>query len=315
MPPAIKTLDRIEFLQLKNYSTTDIENIIASLLTKENYNICKSQSNFTTTIDFNQEYQLNVHILRSTLQIKIVIQINKKFFYSLSELNVPFELLQAISSPSKGLIIVTGAPHHNKDVVINALLDEINNNQKKHVLIFSNNSTFYKRPNKSIISLYNLSQANFEFIKNQSADIVILSNIKSADLMHVANSCVAIGILVIILVDAISVIYAIEKIISFFPHRKSSLNTLSHYLLGIMLQVYITSKIHHNSLYLYDFIKCDSKIQTLIQEDKLQQINCNMINTINKLIEKNKFTYHDVQITLSNLSNTQLFYDIHHEIF
>ncbi|KJV69637.1 ATPase, T2SS/T4P/T4SS family [Candidatus Neoehrlichia procyonis] len=315
-PPAIKTLGRIEFLQLKNCSTIEIEKIIESVLTEEAYNLCKSKNYFTTTLNFNQEYQLNIHIIRSISQIKMVIQINKKTSYSLSELNIPIELLKTISSASKGLIIVTGAPHHNKDITINALLDEINNNQKKHVLIFSNDNAFHKTSNKSIISSYNLSQVNFEFIKNQSADIVILGCINSTELIHIANNCIAIGTLVIALVDAVSVTYAIEKIISLFPHRQSGLNTLSYHLLGIMLQVFITSKIHNNSLYLYDFIKCNSKVQNLIQEDKLQQINSsNIKNKINELIEQNKLTYHDVQIILSNLSNTQFFYDTHYDIF
>ncbi|KJV65832.1 MULTISPECIES: pilus assembly protein PilT [Ehrlichia] len=303
-PPAIRRYNNIKFLQIKSLYRQEIEEIIKSILKAEEYNIYLAQGFFNTTLNFNKSYQLHIHISHTTQSVKIIVDIIKNEFTAAPEFEK--ELHKIISLYSKGLLLLTGNICNSN--ILSFMLNQINNNQKKHVLIFSNDQVLIPKSNKALISIYNLSEAEPTFIKNQAADIVFFSNFNNVNLVRTAIMCINMGLLAIAFTDAISCLCALEGIIVLFPHRESILKILSTHLIAIITQVFINNTSSDN-LYLHEIIECDTTIQKFIIEDNLPEIkNSGIIKKINQLIEKNQIHYHDVQNILKNLSNTNQLY-------
>ncbi|ABD44588.1 putative pilus retraction ATPase PilT [Ehrlichia chaffeensis str. Heartland] len=299
-PPAIRRYNNIEFLQIKSLSTQEIEEIIKSILKAEEYQKCMTQGFSNTTLAFDDSYQLHIHILYTATQsFKIIVNIIQNELIVTPEFEK--ELHRIISICSKGLLLFTGNICNDNTALF--ILNQINDNQKKHVLIFSNDTIPVPKSNKALISIHNLPQAEPTFIKNQAADIVCFSNFNNANLVRTAITCINMGLLVIAFTDTISCLCALENIAILFPHKKSILKILSTHLIAIITQVFI--RVSSDNLYLYDIIECDTTVQQYIREDNLSEIkNLGMIKKINQLIEKHQVHYHDVANILKNLSDT-----------
>ncbi|AHX04249.1 P-loop NTPase family protein [Ehrlichia japonica] len=303
-PPAIRRYNNIEFLQTKSLPTQEIEEITKSILKTEEYDTYLAQGFFNTILNFNNSYQLHIHISHTTPSIKIIVDIIKNELIAAPEFEK--ELHRIISLYSKGLLLFTGNICNSN--ILSFILNHINNNQKKHVLIFSNDQVSIPKSNKALISIHNLSQAEPTFIKNQAADIVLFSNFNNVNLVRTAIMCINMGLLVIAFTDTISCLCALEGIIVLFPHRESILKILSTHLVAIITQVFINNAPSDN-LYLYDIIECDTTIQKFIIEDNLSEIkNSGIIKKINQLIEKHQIHHHDIQSILKNLSDTNQLY-------
>ncbi|MGN7619049.1 MAG: hypothetical protein ACTJLM_04075 [Ehrlichia sp.] len=211
-----------------------------------------------------------------------------------SELEKELDIM--INKLPKGLLLFTGNTYNSSNHTIPLILQEINNNQKKHIVIFSDNNVSIPKSNNSLINTYNLSQAEPTFIKNQAADIILLGNFNSINLIQTAIICINMGLPVIAFIDAISCSCALESIAVLFPHKKSILSILSTHLIAIITQVFINRTPYSDGLYLYDITECNATIQQYIKEDKLLEIkNSGIIKKINQLIDDHQIHYHDVQ--------------------
>ncbi|AAZ68276.1 pilus assembly protein PilT [Ehrlichia canis] len=302
-PPAIRRFNNIEFLHTKSLLKEEIEEIIKSILKAEEYKIYMAQKFFNTTLNFNDSHQLYIYISHTSQSFKITVDIIINELTLAPEFEK--ELNRIISIYSKGLILFTGNICNTNTLL--SILHQINNNQKKHVLVFTNNKMSIQKANKALISIYNLSQAESTFIKNQSADIVLFSNFNNINLVNTAIMCINMGLSVIAFTDTISCSCALEGISALFSHKKSILKILSTHLVAIITQVFI-NKVSIDNLHLYEIIECDTTIQQFIREDNLSEIkNSGIIKNINELIEKHQIHYHDVHNILKNLSDTKLF--------
>ena len=302
-PPAIRKYHNIEFLQTKSLSSLEIEEIIKSILKVEEYNTYKTQGFFNTTLTFNNSYQLYIHISYNNQDVKLIVNIIKNEPIVKSEFEKELDIM--INKLPKGLLLFTGDTYNSNNYTLPLILQEINNNQKKHTLIFSDNNVPIPKANKSLINIYNLSQADPMFIKNQAADIILLSNFNNINLIQTAIICINMGLPVIAFIDAISCSCALESIAILFPHKKSILSTLSTHLTAIVTQIFINRAPYSDSLYLYDITECNADIKQHIREDKLLEIkNSGIIKKINQLIDDHQIHYHDIQEILKKLSDT-----------
>ncbi|MCU7612460.1 twitching motility protein (pilT) [Anaplasma capra] len=300
-PPAIKRLGHIEFLQARKIEKEDIENIISGVLPTEAQAALHSTGEASTSTAFDETHSLSIHaardISRPESETKITICIKELVLPS--EGDVPQELICTVMSASRGVILLGGAAHHNKDATVRFLLHKIASTQRKHILTFGFGAIAPAGSSNSIISSYSLSQANFSFIKNQAADILAFPELDH-NLARIARDCAATGILTIAAIDSVSTPCMLERVIALFPDRTSGINFLSSHVLGTVMQALLTKG---PCIYIYDFIKFEDKVREVINSGNTALVeDSGMVEQINKLIDENKLTYSDAQPILAHIA-------------
>ncbi|MGN7661320.1 MAG: twitching motility protein (pilT) [Anaplasma sp.] len=303
LPPAIRRLGHMEFLQVGKIRPKDMEDMISSLFPPEVRTELNDMGEATVDMEFDGVHLLKVYAVRNTeapsTETKIIAVI--KELTPPSDGDLPPGLLQAISGSSCGAVLLGGAVHHNKDATVGLLLEKIGRAKKKHILAFGWNKPLISAPESSIISSYNKSQASSDFIRNQAADMVVFRGLDH-NLINTVHSCVMMGILVVATVDAASTAYMLERVISMFQDRESGTRFLSSHVLGAAFQVFISKRASGPCLYLYDFIRFDQEIKRLIADNNVAQIeNRNMVQAIHALIDENQLTHYDAHPILACL--------------
>lgn len=299
-PPAIKRLGHIEFLQVRKIDQNDITSILSAVLSAEAQAKFDSDGEIGVNVEFDETHFLNIHAARDVSKpgsaAKVTVHIRELVFPS--EDDIPQELVRIATYAPRGVILLGGAAHHNKNYTIECLLHKIGTTQKKHILTFGMEAEFLPRSDNSIISTYDASQANFDFITKQAADIVVFAELNS-NLISVVHRCVTTGMLVIAAVDAVSTSCMLERVLTLFPDMESGINFLASHVLGATLQVLLMRK---PCVYVYDFIMFDNKVKETIRSGNVAQIeNSDIIAKINMLIEENKLTHSDAQPVLAHL--------------
>ncbi|MFV9923963.1 MAG: twitching motility protein (pilT) [Anaplasma ovis] len=299
-PPAIKRLGHIEFLQVRKIDQSDIKSILSAVLSAEAQAKFDSDGEVSVNFEFDETHFLNIHVARdiSRLESEAKVTIFIRELALPSEDDVPQELVRTAAYVSRGVILLGGAAHHNKNYTIEFLLHKIGTAQKKHILTFGMEAESVPKSDRAIISAYDTSQANFDFIKKQAADIVVFAELNS-NLVSVAHSCVTTGMLVIAAIDAVSTACMLERVLSMFPNMESGINFLASHVLGATLQVLLARK---PCVYVYDFITFDNKVRETIRSGNIELIeNSDIVEKISKLIEENKLTHSDAQPVLAHL--------------
>ncbi|MGN7678545.1 MAG: twitching motility protein (pilT) [Anaplasma sp.] len=303
LPPAIRRLGHMEFLQVGKIKPKDMEDMLSSLFPPEVRTELDNEGEATVDMEFDGVPSLKVHAMRNiaahSTETKIIAVIEE--LTPPSDGDLPPGLLQAVSGSSCGAVLLGGAVHHNKDATVGLLLEKIGMAKKKHILTFGWNEPLISAPKSSIISSYDKSQASFDFIRNQAADMVVFRSLDH-NLISTMHSCVMMGILVVATVDAASTAYMLERVISMFKDRKSGIRFLSSHVLGVAFQVFISKRASGPCLYLYDFIRFNQEIKKLIADDNVAQIeNRNMVQAIQELIDEDQLTHYDAHPILACL--------------
>ncbi|KJV84048.1 putative twitching motility protein [Anaplasma phagocytophilum str. CRT53-1] len=301
-PPAIKRLNRLEFLQVRKNSAQDIEDMVGEILTEESRIALDTHGEVQVSLEFDALHSLHIFITKTQHSTEI-IGIIKKLHLPTRE-DLPKELIQVVSSATYGIILLGGSHCCNKDLTIQCLINTVSEAHKRLILTFGMPNTHNEHLENAIVSSYPLSQANMELIRRYEADIVLFSKI-TPDIMKLAHECVMQGILVIVQVDASSPAHTVTRALSMFPDRKSGINFLADNLLGIAFQVLVSLKLSSDSLYLCDFIMNNDEIKQCIMDDKVATIESKkIVEMINKLIEDEKLTHYDAHPIFVNLMNS-----------
>ncbi len=301
-PPAIKRLNRLEFLQVGKNSAQDIEDMVGEILTEESRTTLDTHGEVQVSLEFDALHTLHIFITKTQHSTEI-IGIIKKLYLPTRE-DLPKELLQVVSSTTYGIILLGGNHCCNKDLTIQCLISTVSEAHKRLILTFGMPNTHSEHLEHAIVSSYPLSQANMELIRCYAADIVVFGKI-TPDIMKLAHECVMLGILVIIQVDASSPAHTVTRALSMFTDRQAGIDFLADNLLGIAFQVLVSLKLSSNSLYLCDFIRNNDEIKQCIMDGKVATIESKkIVEMINKLIEDEKLTHYDAHPIFINLINS-----------
>lgn len=159
------------------------------------------------------------------------------------QLNLP-PVLADMAKSNHGLILVTGATGSGKSTTMAAIINEINNNQAKHILTIEDPIEFIYENKKSLIvqrEVYNHTKNFPEAIRNamrENPDVIVIGEMRDEETMQSALNAALTGHLVISTVHTSNAVLALERMINMVSEdRREQLATdLSLAMVGIISQ-------------------------------------------------------------------------------
>ena len=149
-----------------------------------------------------------------------------------------------LAKSNRGLILVTGATGSGKSTTMAAMINEINQNQSKHILTIEDPIEFVYRNEKCLISqreVYNHTTSFPEAIRNamrENPDVIVIGEMRDAETMQAALSAALTGHLVISTVHTSNAILALERLVNMVSEdrREQLAIDLSLAMVGIVSQ-------------------------------------------------------------------------------
>ena len=238
--------------------------------------VFKEHKQLDSSYELN-DIRLRVNISTSGELPTVVLRLIKNELPKYEDLGVP-DIVRRTMSQTQGLVLVTGKTNSGKTTTLNALINEINENQNKKILTLENPVEYKHTCKKSVIVQKEIGVGRdvltySQGVKNslrEDCDILIIGEIRDRETMEAAIETAEAGHLVIGTLHTKSCAETIDRMINFYDIRDQQ--TIK-YLISSLLKLVVSQRLlkgRDGSLVLVpEVMVVDNIIAGIIRKEKI----------------------------------------------
>ena len=270
--------------------------------------------NKTRKLDTSYEYKgirLRVNISLSDDIPLCTLRLIKNELPTYESLGVP-DIVRRMTRQPQGLILVTGKTNSGKTTTLNALINDINENENKKILTLENPVEYKHHSKKSLIVQKEIGKGRdaltfSDGVKNslrEDCDILVIGEIRDRETMEAAIEMAESGHLVIGTLHTKSCAETIDRMINFYDVRDQA---QIKYLLSALLKLVVSQRLlkgtDGNLVLVPEVMVVDNIVAGVIRKDKLsvseiedaiqsnlEKGSIGLTNSIAKLFVDNRIT-------------------------
>ena len=280
--PAIRLNGKIKRLNLKILTNEDIVNMVYSILTEKQKADLEENLELDSSIEIEGVARFRINCYFERRNLAAVFRIIPSEPLTLKQLKTP-EVFYKIVKRDKGLILVTGPTGSGKSTTLAAMINEINENEAKHILTIEDPIEFVHKHKKSIISQREINKDTKSFSKalraalREDPDVILVGEMRDKETISIAITAADTGHLVLGTLHTNSASQTINRIINVFsPEEQDQIKTqLSLSLTAIISQILIP-KVEGGRIAVHEILVNTPAISNLIRNNKIHQIEAQM---------------------------------------
>lgn len=154
------------------------------------------------------------------------------------------EQMRRIALLPRGLVLITGSTGSGKTTTLNAVIDYINNNCRKHILTLEDPIEYIHQDKKSLISQREIDSFSGNFsdaLKNalrESPDVIVIGEMRDLETMQIAISAAQTGHLVFSTLHTSDAVSTVKRLVNMCPEssREALIFNLSQALEAVVSQ-------------------------------------------------------------------------------
>jgi twitching motility protein PilT len=252
----------------------------------------KKQFEQSLDIDFSLEietvarFRVNMFVQRKG--ISAVFRVIPEDVRSMDELGLPTQLKKATTFKN-GLVIVTGPTGSGKTSTLAAMINEINRNQKKHIITIEDPIEYVHKDNQCIVQQREVGVHTHSFQKalrsalREDPDVIMLGEMRDLETIQQAITAAETGHLVFATLHTMGCADSVNRIIDSFPaDQQNQVRTqLSESLKAVFWQDLVKTKDGKGRVSAIEIMFSNSAIANMIRKGSTHQIN-SVIETSSK---------------------------------
>ena len=268
----------------------------------------------TRKLDTSYEYKgirFRVNISLSDNVQTCTMRLIKNDLPSYESLGVP-DIVRRMTYQPQGLILVTGKTNSGKTTTLNALINDINENQNRKILTLENPVEYKHHSKKSLIVQKEIGKGRDSLtfsdgVKNslrEDCDILVIGEIRDKETMEAGIEMAESGHLVIGTLHTKSCAETIDRMINFYEVRdQAQIKYLLSSLLKLVVSQRLLKGVDDKLVLVPEVMVVDNIVQGVIRKDKLSvseiedaiQSNLDkgsigLINSLAQLFVENRIT-------------------------
>lgn len=329
LKPAIrnKVGDVIFIDKLNVLTEEDVQTILGNIIDPEQFNKKMAQIAQGNEVDFisiiGDEDKANVKRFRTNAckhfsgqGIGMYMRYIPDIIPAFNDLGLPQSLKQLFTK-SSGLVLICGPTGSGKTTTLASILNEINKNQKKHIITIEDPIEFVVESNESFITQRQLEVDTKSFSDalrsalREDPDIIMLGEMRDRKTMSAALQAVNTGHLVLSTLHTYSTKQTIERILNVFSgdERQEIKMALAFSLLAVVIQRLVPRADGTGKILVYEIMLNNKSIENIIIQDKINQIEniiyqsrengMVLLNEILKEYVKNEYISRDTALNVS----------------
>ena len=181
---------------------------------------------------FNDKTRFRVNMFYQMNGISAVFRVIPVEIPKLDALNLP-EVMKSFAKKERGLVLVTGVTGSGKSTTLAALVREINETTKKHIITIEDPIEFVHKDEGCIVNQRSVGQDTLSFgaaLKSalrEDPDIILVGEMRDMETINLALHAADTGHLVLSTLHTIDAKETINRIISTFPTNEQNRVRLS----------------------------------------------------------------------------------------
>jgi twitching motility protein PilT len=260
-------------------TSQDLSRLAESLLTEEQQRqLAKSgEWDGARTVPVVGRFRFHLYTQRGSLAM--AVRAVSDSVPSLEELGLP-PVAKGLMQKSQGLVLVTGPTGSGKSTTLAAMLDQVNQERRAHIVSLEDPIELLHPHKKSLVSQLEVGsdvqdfQVALKGILRQDPDVVFLGELRDRETIQAALTMAETGHLTVATLHTNSAIQSLTRLISVFPaHQQPEVRVqLSMVLEGILSQRLVPRWEGTGRVLALEILILSPAIRNLIREDKLHQV-------------------------------------------
>ena len=277
--PALRVHGDLNYItEAKIFPKEELEKFVSEILTPQQLD------RFTRTGDLDFAFTYDTQRFRGSLYremhgVSLTFRLVPSVIRSLDELGLP-EVLKTMSTRHRGLFLATGPTGHGKSSTLAALVGEINQNRKCHIVTIEDPIEYIHTPAKSVIHQREIGADTENFasgirhVLRQDPDVIMIGEMRDLETISAAITAAETGHLVFGTLHTQDASQSIERIVDVFPpHQQNQIRLqLAYTLLGICSQQLIPTSNVKGRVCATEILITTPAIRASIREGKTSSI-------------------------------------------
>jgi len=256
----------------------DVDSIFEQVTTQE------QKETFYRELELNFAYSIpklgrfRVNALRQRGTISLIFHLVPSQIPSIDQLELPQICKELILRP-RGLILITGPAGSGKSTTLAAMINHVNENQRRNIITIEDPIEFLFRDKKCIIHQRELGSDTKSFsvaltqALRHDPDIIVIGEMRDLDTIRTAITAAETGHLVVGTLHTIDAAQTIDRIIDIFPaiQQRQVRLQLSQVIEAVLSQI-LLPRIQGGRIAAFEIMIGNNLIRRLIREERIYEI-------------------------------------------
>jgi len=284
LPPTLRINGLLSPLSKEALTVETIKELIKQLLNSEQEEVLLANKELDFSFRYEDQARLRINVYHERNRLAAAIRLLPRKIRSIDDLNLP-KILHQFIHLNQGFILVTGPTGHGKSTTLAAMIEEINQNRRCHIITIEDPIEYVYSSAKSIISQREMHSDTHSWevalrsCLREDPDVVLIGEMRDYETIAAALTVAETGHLVFATLHTNSAAQTIDRIVDVFPpHQQEQVKLqLANSLEAVVSQRLLPS-LNNGRIPACEILIDTPAVRTTIREGKTHLID-NIINT------------------------------------
>lgn len=252
--------------------------LCGTLLQPPQWQLLQQQGQLDLALTLAGDIRLRANFFLQSLGISIALRLIAGHCPTLAALAAP-AIVPALLRREDGLILVTGATGSGKSTTLAAMIDDINQHQRRHIITLEDPIEFMHHSRKSLIQQRELGRDSHSFDEalraalREDPDVILLGELRDTTTIRLALTAAETGHLVLATLHTRSAPQAVDRLVDVFPAEEKPYVRAQ---LAASLQAVIAQKLLSRPgggrVAIFEVLTATAAVSSMIREGKTHQL-------------------------------------------
>ncbi len=280
--PQVRIDGRLVPLNMPKLTGEDVQEMCYSLITEKQKKQFEENNELDFSFTFQKDARFRANYYKTLGNVAAAFRIIPSKVPTIDELGAP-QIFKKLIKREKGLILVTGPTGSGKSTTLAAMLNEINEQEHKHIITIEDPVEFLHENKKSLFSFREIGTDTrdyataLKYALREDPDVILIGEMRDTETIQAALTAAETGHLVFATLHTNSAPGTINRIIDVFPADAQAQvrAQLASSLVAVIAQA-LLPKITGGRIAVHEIMINNPAIANLIRENKIHQIYSQM---------------------------------------
>lgn len=227
-------------------TAAETEAAARTLMTEEQWRSFETQGEVDLSYSLNGVSRFRINVYRQRNCVSVAVRVVAHTVPSFESLHLPKSLLSFCDEPD-GLVLVTGPTGSGKSTTLAAMIDHINQTQRRRIITLEDPIEYLHRHNQSIIDQREIGLDTRGFAPalraalRQDPDVILVGELRDLETISTAITAAETGHLVFATLHTGDAVQSVDRLIDVFPPNQQTQVRIQ---LATVLRGVITQRLH-----------------------------------------------------------------------
>lgn len=283
-PPYIRVNGELKSIGEKEIDAETNQQMVLSMFNSQQKDLYLANKELDFSLEFENNARFRVNSYYEKGKMAAALRLLPYNIRTIQDLNLP-KIMHEFTQLKSGFILITGPTGHGKTTTLAALIEEINQKRKEHIVTIEDPIEYVFQGKKSIISQREMNQDTHSWevalrsVLREDPNVVMVGEMRDYETIAAALTVAETGHLVFATLHTNSAAQTLDRIVDVFPEEKQEQvrSQLSSTIEGVISQRLVPA-INGGRVPATEIIVGTSAIRTNVREGKTHLID-NVIQT------------------------------------